>query len=69
MGCTDELPVHDTARCFSTLCFHRNLLHDDAFVDEVRVSIRHAASVVLRRAQQVVGISFPHYVDFSFEYS
>ena len=36
------------------ICCHRDLLHDDAFVDEVRVSIRHAASVLLRRAQRVI---------------
>jgi hypothetical protein len=33
--------------------WQRNLLKDDAFVDEVRVSIRFTAAVLLRRAQKV----------------
>lgn len=62
--------VHDTNTCslfFDLLsgCFHRNLLHDDAFVDEVRVSIRHAASVVLRRAQQVFHNSLDCFIKLS----
>jgi sorting nexin-14 len=33
--------------------WQRNLLKDDAFVDEVRVSIRFTAAVLLRRAQKI----------------
>lgn len=34
-------------------CLHRNLLQDDAFVDEIRVSIRYAAAVLVRRTHKV----------------
>ena len=75
MALTDRLPVlqytstphkHLFPVFFDLLsgCFHRNLLHDDAFVDEVRVSIRHAASVVLRRAQQVLHNSLDCFIKF-----
>jgi sorting nexin-14 len=33
--------------------WQRDLLHDDAFVDEVRVSIRHAAASLFRRARKI----------------
>ena len=36
-------------------CLHRNMLQDDAFVDEVRISIRYAAAVLVRRVQKVSG--------------
>ena len=41
--------------CSVCFCFsvHRNLLQDDAFVDEIRVSIRYSAAVLLRRAKKV----------------
>ena len=39
--------------CVTYVSVHRNLLQDDAFVDEIRVSIRYTAAALLRRAKKV----------------